>query len=110
MIPAVALAFLTMGWSVALILIAGYGVINVTIGLILEPRWEGQTADLSPSVVVLSMVFWGFVLGPVGALLSVPLMMIVRITAAQSPHWTWLEILLETPRQALEDVKSKDTG
>ena len=97
-IPAVALCLLTLGWLPALGLAAGYGLINLVIGILIEPRWAGQATDLSPSVVVLSMIFWGFVLGPIGALLSVPLTIIVRIIASQSREWKWLAMLLSSPR------------
>jgi predicted PurR-regulated permease PerM len=97
-IPAVALCLITLGWVPAFALAAGYLAINLVIGVMIEPRWAGQATDLSPSVVVLSMVFWGFVLGPIGALLSVPLTIIVRIIAAQSNEWTWLAMLLSSPR------------
>ena len=109
MIPAILLGVLTMGWSAGLLLIAGYGLIHLVIGLILEPRWMSEAADLSPSIVILSMVFWGFVLGPAGALLSVPLMMIVRITAGQSSDWAWLAILLESPRRVFKEEKKSKT-
>jgi len=97
-IPAIALCLLTLGWLPALGLAAGYFMINLLIGILIEPRWAGHATDLSPSVVVLSMVFWGFVLGPIGALVSVPLTIIVRMTAAQSKEWTWLAMLLSSPR------------
>ena len=97
-IPAVALCLITLGWLPAFALAAGYFVINLVVGVLIEPRWAGQATDLSPSVVVLSMVFWGFVLGPIGALLSVPLTIIVRIIAAQSNEWMWLAMLLSSPR------------
>ena len=93
-----ALCLITLGWIPALGLALGYFIINMTIGAIIEPRWAGQATDLSPSVVVLSMVFWGFVLGPIGALLSVPLTIIVRIIASQSDEWAWLAMLLSSPR------------
>ena len=96
-IPAIALGLVTMGWLPAFGLAFGYFLINLVIGIMIEPRWAGQATDLSPSVVVLSMVFWGFVLGPIGALLSVPLTIIVRITASQSAEWSWLAMLLSSP-------------
>ena len=99
-IPAVALCLITLGWLPAIGLAFGYFSINLVIGILIEPRWAGNATDLSPSVVVLSMVFWGFVLGPIGALLSVPLTIIVRMTAAQSKEWTWLAMLLGSPRSA----------
>jgi len=97
-IPAIALCLVTLGWLPAFVLAFGYFLINMVLGIMIEPRWAGQATDLSPSVVVLSMVFWGFVLGPMGALLSVPLTIIVRIIAAQSQEWTWLAMLLSSPR------------
>ena len=97
-LPALALCLITLGWLPTFGLAAGYFVINLVIGIMIEPRWAGEATDLSPSVVVLSMVFWGFVLGPIGALLSVPLTIIVRIIAAQSKDWTWLAMLLSSPR------------
>lgn len=97
-IPAVALGLIMLGWLPASGLALGYLAINMVIGAVIEPRWAGQATDLSPSVVVLSMVFWGFVLGPIGALLSVPLTIIVRIIASQSKEWTWLAMVLSSPR------------
>ncbi|MGB5809101.1 MAG: AI-2E family transporter [Polyangiales bacterium] len=100
-VPAVALALITLGWAPAIVIAVGYGAINLMIGIGIEPRWAGDATDLSPTVVVLSMVFWGFVLGPIGALLSVPLTIIVRITASQSEEWAWLALLLRSPRGAV---------
>jgi len=105
-IPAVALCLVTLGWLPALGLTVGYLAINLVIGAVIEPRWAGQATDLSPSVVVLSMVFWGFVLGPVGALLSVPLTIIARIVASQSSEWTWLAYLLSSPRRVARKTDS----
>jgi predicted PurR-regulated permease PerM len=99
-IPAIALCLITLGWFPAFGLAVGYSLINLVIGIIIEPRLAGQATDLSPTVVVLSMVFWGFVLGPIGALLSVPLTIIVRIIASQSEGWAWLAMLLSSPRSA----------
>ncbi|MEM9728212.1 MAG: AI-2E family transporter, partial [Myxococcota bacterium] len=99
-VPAIALSLVTLGIAPAIGIALGYMAINFLIGIGIEPRWAGDATDLSPTVVVLSMVFWGFVLGPVGALLSVPLTIIVRITASQSDEWSWLALLLRSPRGA----------
>jgi predicted PurR-regulated permease PerM len=98
-IPAIALCLITLGWLPAFGLASGYFLINLVLGIMIEPRWAGEATDLSPTVVVLSMVFWGFVLGPIGALLSVPLTIIVRIIASQSEDWAWLAMLLRSPRR-----------
>jgi AI-2 transport protein TqsA len=77
-VPAVALALVQLGWAPALAVAVGYIAINTVIGIVLEPRWLGHVLGLSPLIVLLSLLFWGFLLGPVGALLSAPLTMFVR--------------------------------
>jgi predicted PurR-regulated permease PerM len=108
-VPAIGLSLVTLGWVPAIGVAAGYMGINFLIGIGIEPRWAGDATDLSPTVVVLSMVFWGFVLGPVGALLSVPLTIIVRITASQSEEWSWLALLLRSPKGALRGDDARVT-
>lgn len=78
-LPGVLLALVQLGWSGALAAAGGYLVINLAVGSIIEPRIMGRRLGLSTLVVFLSLVFWGWVLGPVGMVLSVPLTMAVKI-------------------------------
>jgi AI-2 transport protein TqsA len=78
-----------------LLTLLAYLVVNVTIGNLLEPRFMGQRLGLSPLVVILSMIFWGWVLGPIGMVLSVPLTMIGKIALATSEDTRWIAVLLE---------------
>lgn len=93
-IPPIILAFVQLGGVYALITAAGFLVVNVTIGNLVEPRFMGKRLGLSTLVVFLSLVFWGWVLGPVGMLLSVPLTMIVKIGLESSEKTRWIAILL----------------
>ena len=92
--PPVLLALVQIGPLTALIAAAVQVVINVVIGNIVEPRLMGRGLNLSPLVVFLSLVFWGWVLGPVGMLLSVPLTILVKIALENDPDTRWLGVML----------------
>lgn len=85
-VPIVVQAFLLNGFSVGLGVSAGVIAINMVIGNILEPRMMGKTLGLSTLVVFLSLLFWGWLLGTVGMLLSVPLTMALKIALESSPR------------------------
>ncbi len=93
-IPAVLLAFVQLGGSSALFAGLGFLVVNVAIGNVIEPRFMGRGMGLSTLVVFVSLVFWGWVLGPVGMLLSVPLTMTVKIALESNEDTRWISILL----------------
>lgn len=93
-IPAVLLAIVQLGIGPATVVALIYLAINTTIGSIIEPRFMGNDLGLSPLVVFLSLVFWGWVLGPVGMLLSIPLTMVVKIALESSDESRWIAVLL----------------
>ncbi len=96
-IPAVLLAFVQHGFGSAAFCALAYLAINVTVGNVLEPRLMGRGFGLSTLAVVLSLVFWGWVLGPVGMLLSVPLTIIVVIALESTNETRWIAGLLGSP-------------
>ena len=99
-VPAITLALIQLGPGEALVVAAGYGGINLAIGAI-EPRVMGQALGLSALVVLLSMVVWGWLLGPVGALVSAPLTMVIKHALAQADDLRWLaELLGPSPKPA----------
>ena len=93
-IPAVVLALVQLGFFQATMIGVGYAVINVAIGGIIEPRVVGRGLGLSTLVVFLSLVFWGWVFGPVGMLLSVPLTMTAKIALESSDRTAPIAVLL----------------
>lgn len=93
-LPPVALGLVQLGVGPAAAIAIGYIVTNLLIGTILEPRIMGQALGLRPLIVLLSMLFWGFLLGPVGALFSAPLTMIARDWLMQTHDLQWLGLLL----------------
>ena len=95
-IPAVLLSIILYG-SIghALIVMSGYVVVNTVFGNILEPNLMGRRLGLSTLVVMLSLLFWGWAWGPLGALLSVPLTVMVKIWLENTADLRWLAILLD---------------
>lgn len=93
-VPAVLLAFIQNGMLSAILTTAGYIILNIVIDSIIAPRFTGRGVGLSTLVVFLSLLFWGWVFGPVGMLLSVPLTMTVKIALDSREDTRWLGILL----------------
>src|SRR5690606_4399395 len=101
-VPPVALSVLSGDVSAMVAVAGGYTAINIVVGNVLEPRWLGRTCGLSPLAVVVSMVVWGALLGPTGALLSVPLTSGFRIAVSHVRDFRWLGILLTDEAAAPE--------
>jgi AI-2 transport protein TqsA len=93
-IPGVLLTLVQYGIGRAIIVLIGYVVINVAVGNFLEPRVMGMRLGLSPMIIVMSLVFWGWILGPVGMLLSVPLTMAFKIALESVEETRGIALLL----------------
>jgi len=90
MIPPTLLALAEFGWVQALIVIIGVTAINLLIENVLEPGYTGKRLSLSPTVVFLSVFFWSWLLGPVGALLSMPITVLLLLVFKNSESTLWL--------------------
>ena len=93
-VPPMTLAILQLGIGDAGAIGLGFVLINMVMGNIIEPRYLGKGLGLSTLVVFLSLIFWGWLLGTVGMLLSVPLTMILKIGLESSPEGRWLAVML----------------
>ncbi len=103
-IPPVVLAIVQLGPAESLGILIGYVAINVALGNIIEPRLMGRSLGLSPLVVFLSLVFWGWVWGPVGMLFSVPITVIGKLVLEGSEETRWIAVLLGSAKEAKEEV------
>ncbi len=108
-VPAVLLALVQLGPSEASATALGYAGINVVFGNFLEPRLMGYGVGVSPLVIFVGLVFWGFIFGPVGMLLSVPLTMTLKMGLERDERTRWIAILLGSERDAQHAIDSRQT-
>jgi len=106
--PAVLLALVQGGIYYAVLVAIGYVVVNVGIGNFIEPWLMGRTLGLSTLVVFLSLVFWGWMWGSVGMLLSVPLTMIIKILLENTDDLQWMAVMLDSRRGAEKRLEAAE--
>jgi predicted PurR-regulated permease PerM len=99
-VPAVLLALVQLGPAAAGATAIGFAAINVVFGNVIEPRLMGYGVGISPLVVFVGLVFWGWVFGPVGMLLSVPLTMTLKLALESDARTRWIAILIGSERDA----------
>ncbi|MGI9343859.1 MAG: AI-2E family transporter, partial [Gammaproteobacteria bacterium] len=107
-IPATLLAVVQLGFGGAFATALGFMVINVIFGNLLEPRLMGRGVGISPLVVFVGIFFWGWVLGPVGMLLSVPLTMSLKMAMEGNERTRWIAVLLGSARDAEYAFAARD--
>jgi len=100
MLPAVLFALIQIGFGGALGTLIVFLLVNLVMGSIVEPRVMGRGMGLSTLVVFISLIFWGFVFGPVGMFLSVPITMAIKVVLEQTENTKWIAILLGTQKDA----------
>jgi AI-2 transport protein TqsA len=106
-VPAVLMALVQLGPGEASATAIGFVAINLVFGNIIEPRMMGYGVGLSPLVVFIGLVFWGWVFGPVGMLLSVPLTMTLKLALESDKRTRWIAILIGSERDAQHALMSK---
>ncbi|MFQ5767856.1 MAG: AI-2E family transporter [Acidobacteriota bacterium] len=105
-LPPTLLAAIQLGPGSALAVALMFLAINLVLGSFLEPYLMGRRLGLSALVVFLSLIFWGWVWGPVGMLLSVPLTMVIRIMLENTEEFRWIAILLDaSPSRSPEPAR-----
>jgi predicted PurR-regulated permease PerM len=112
-IPAVVVAGLQLGTGAAFATAMGFLGVNLLFGNIIEPRLMGHGVGLSPLIVFIGLVFWGWVFGPVGMLLSVPLTMALKMALERDERTKWIALFLGSERDAeyaLENRRLEEAG
>ena len=94
-VPTVLLTLVQLGGGRAALVALGYLLVNFAIGNLLEPHLMGRRFGLSPLVVFVALIFWAWVLGPLGMILAVPMTMALKIALDYSERWRWLALMIE---------------
>ena len=92
--PPVFIALTAFGVGRACTVGGGLALISLVIGNVIEPNALGRSLSVSPLIVLVSMFAWGWLLGPIGALLSVPLTLIAKIVLWNTSDLHWVAVLL----------------
>ena len=94
LIPPAVLALVVGGWPLMLAVIAIYSVVNVVLQVLVQPKFVSDAVSLSLTLSFFSVIFWTFIIGPLGAILSIPLTLLVRALILEGdPDARWLRWL-----------------
>ena len=105
-VPAVLLAIVQLGLGEATAVAVSFLAVNITFGNFIEPRLMGYGVGISPLIIFVGLVFWGWVFGPVGMLLSVPLSMSLKLALESDERTRWIAIFIGSQRDAQHAVSS----
>ncbi len=105
-VPPILMAFLLGSWGDTFLVAGGYLAINFAIGNGIEPLFLGRQFGISTSVVLLSVMLWGWVWGPCGMLLAMPITVMLKLALKNSRDLSWLATMIEdAPSRTLTSAK-----
>ena len=107
-IPPIILAILAYDLPRGLIVGIGYITINTLVGNVLEPSLLGRRFGLSTLVVIISVFFWGWLWGPAGMLLAVPMTMILKVAVDHSYEFQWLAVAITSDKKKKKKYEELD--
>ncbi|MHA7208158.1 AI-2E family transporter [Arthrobacter sp. MDT1-65] len=109
-VPPLFFGFLSGGWPTAIGVIIVYGVINSAIQSVIQPKYIGNAVSLSETLTFVSVLFWALILGPVGAILAVPLTLLVRAVLIDAdPSAAWRRALTGDTSDLQEILEDEDS-
>lgn len=110
-VPPIVFGALVGGWPLVITVIVVYGIVNAVIQSLIQPRVVGNAVQLSQSLTFFSVLFWAVVLGPMGAVLAIPLTLLVRMLVVDSnPNLTWVRPALGDLDEARSVMEAQDVA
>jgi AI-2 transport protein TqsA len=107
-IPAVIEGLVQDGVGTAIGIAIGYGGINFCLDNFVQPALLGRRFGISPLVIILSVIFWGWLWGPVGMFLAVPLTMVGKVFLDNSEEFRWLSVAMSKKKIKDGEVRLED--
>ncbi|MGR0218779.1 AI-2E family transporter [Agromyces sp. ZXT2-6] len=108
-VPPIIFGGLVGGWPTVIAVIVIYGIVNAGVQSVVQPRVVGNAVALSQSITFFSVLFWAVVIGPVGAILAIPLTLLVRVILVDTnPSMTWIRPLLGDLDTAKQSMSAAD--
>lgn len=110
-LPPFILAFGSGGAGVALLVLVGYALINGVVSQVVAPRMYGQGLNMSITLTLVAVLFWAWLLGPIGGILAVPLTAIIKSgLLASFPETAWLATVLSNTRGKNKESNKISSG
>jgi predicted PurR-regulated permease PerM len=113
-IPPALLGLLVGGWQLGLAVLVVYCVLNAIVQSLIQPHFTGDAVGLSTTITFVALLFWAWVLGPLGALLAIPATLLVKAVLVDcDPGARWVEALIgatSPPEKKESWAKSNGTG
>ncbi|MFC4370284.1 AI-2E family transporter [Citricoccus nitrophenolicus] len=114
MVPPALLGLVEGGWGAFIAVIAAYSVLNFVIQAVIQPKFTGESVGVIPTVSFLSLLFWAWILGPLGAILALPATLLLKaIMIDADPQSRWINSFIASDLKGLEARMAKaraDTG
>lgn len=97
LIPPAVIALLTQDWQAALIIVIGYSLLNVIVQTLIQPKVVGDAVQLNTTLTFVALVLWTWILGGLGAILAIPMTLLVRALFIDSrPNLRWVHALFSS--------------
>lgn len=109
LVPPIVFGALVGGWPTVILVIVVYAVINAVVQSVIQPRVIGNAVSLSQTITFFSVLFWAVILGPIGAILAIPLTLLVRLMLVDTyPPADWVRPLLGDLTETKELIAEED--
>ena len=103
------IAFATGGWVSATLVIVSVIIVNVLAENVLDPYIQGQSNKISAVTIIIALIFWTWLLGPVGALLSVPLTVLLKLILEDFNETRWIAKIMEgNYKESADEIEKRN--